>query len=117
MEVTQQINRTYYVYGYGKVVDYMLPQQSTTGGTITLVPPLGELELDYLQIINATTVTITVTISDGSTPIYSASINPSSALVIQEPQKLIFLQAFVLNTGGNQVYVYGSGKVFLPPTF
>ena len=117
MEVTQQLSKTYYVYGYGKVVDYILPQQSTTGGTIALVPPLGELELNYLQIINATTVTISVVISDGSTPLYSASIGPSGTLVLQSPQNLIFLNAFVLSTGGNSVYVYGSGKVFLPPTF
>ncbi len=115
VEVYDQIPRTYYLLGYGKQIGYSLPLTNLPGpATIIAIPQYGELTMNQITLINPNTVNIVVQILDGTIVLFSTSVPAGQEVVINNP--LNFLTAFVINPNG-QVLVYGSGNLYLPPSF
>jgi hypothetical protein len=115
VEVYNQIPRTYYAFGYGKAILYSLPLTNLPGPAIILaVPQYSQLVMNRIVLINPNTINVTVQILDGNDLVFATSVPGGGQVVIDNP--LSFFNSFMINPSG-QVFVYGYGTLYLPPSF
>ncbi len=115
VEVHENVNRSYYLLGYGREVTYSIPLTSLVGpSTIIAVPQYGQFTSNQLILINPNTTNVVVRILDGDQLIFSTVVPAGQQIIIDT--KLNFLTGVVIIPTG-QILVYGSGVMYIPPNF